>query len=443
MRFTRVSAIGAVSAFTLLGVCLFNAPQSVGQTGGPLTLTSQDKWDTNIRQQFGLSTNPRLVHSLSAEADTTTDLLGIPLTPAERADIMHRDALTPVLSELEPYLDHQPEFSGMWVDQQLGGALFIAATTSRLSRVVPPKIPAGYTVKYVSARYPLSQLQRVETSVTADVVHRRYGGQYITRSKVSVKSNSVELTLRSDTPPAARKQITDRYPAPFVHLNGGGPGGVLASNRNISSGPLYAGEYITVKIPLGSCTSGFSKAYSGGNPFVVTAGHCGNGSYFRGEDKTTVSIGTSHSNHFIYNGSSNCDCVAVGPIATNIATSSVLVQNNATNRYVSTATYFGNGTRVCLSGAESATQHGADINCGSIIDSGGTQAEGHNFTLVDPVFTSIKPYFGDSGGPIGNGSFQLLGILSSISYTMTGAFYESVFSKASHIGGTVGLTLLY
>lgn len=245
-----------------------------------------------------------------------------------------------------------------------------------------------------------------------------------------------------DAPPGTEQALAKAYGSNGISMRRGIAQARPASSRDIRTGPLYGGEYIFNKTSDGSCTAGFSNATSGGNYFTITAGHCLNGVWYRGDRNTQYGIGNSHSNHYIVNGSSKCDCQAVGPISSSIRTANVLVLNNGINHYVGTATSFPTGARICLSGATSATS-GNDINCGYIKSSGGTIGEGRNYTLIDPLATSIQGTFGDSGGPVGNENVQLVGLYASTSFYMSGAFYQSYLSKAVNIGPTVGVSLVY
>jgi len=441
----RLAVVAATTILLVAPATIATAHQPVpGRTSIPPAAEAQIlSRDLRIRAEFGLSLHQSSIQAASNGYGTSTDLLGIPLTPAERADIAHRDLLIPMIDRLNQRLINNNVFAGLWIDQHKGGVLHFAQTSGDLSPVVESYITPDHPVVYETFANSLSQLNSTEAAVTAAVLSHHGEARYINSSSVSVPDNAVVLVLKNDAPAGTDQALNRTYGAKRISIRRGVSEARPASNRDIRTGPLYGGEYIYNKNSNGSCTAGFSDATSGGNYFTITAGHCGNGVWYRGYQNTQYGIGSAHSNHFIVNGSSKCDCVAVGPISSSIRTASVLVVNNGTNHYVGTASSYPTGARVCLSGATSAGK-GSDINCGEIKSSGGTIGEGDGYTLVDPVATSIQGFPGDSGGPVGNNATQLIGLYASTSYYMpSGAFYQSYLSKGVNIGPTVGVSLVY
>lgn len=80
--------------------------------------TDGESYEMGLRAQFGLRSDLPYVRTVDADPSSTTDRLGIPLTPDEAADIGARSDTARALGTAAQDLDG---FGGIWIDQAAGG----------------------------------------------------------------------------------------------------------------------------------------------------------------------------------------------------------------------------------------------------------------------------------------------------------------------------------
>ena len=276
----------------------------------------------------------------------------------------------------------------------------------------------------------LESLDQVENSLTKRIVADPSLASYIDSSSVDIKQNRIVLALSPSAPAHVAATLKRQYPPTLVNIVQDTAAPREMSNRSILSGRYVGGEWISNKDTGGACTLTIGNATgTDGHRFAVTAGHCGNGNYYRGKFDYRYGIAQSHNNDRIGKTSSSCDCVLIGAISNTLVSTQVLVANNALFDFTQTGLgSYPQGLSVCLSGASSAEDsvdypnNSGDLRCGEITRNGGTETC-QGFTLVDPVLTNVRPISGDSGGPLGHG-----GGLVGIAHCSDGSY-----SKASHL----------
>lgn len=137
-------------------------------------------------------------------------------------------------------------------------------------------------------------------------------------------------------------------------------------------------------------------------------------------------------------GVTNCDCAIIGAIPLSKVTDAALVAGNMPYPYEATATnaasYFADRP-VCVSGAQSATENGRDVECG-IIANPNIGANLNGRTITTAVLTDVRTTLvGDSGAPWGAGRVYM-GVHSGTSAT------GAVFSRSANLA-QMNVTLIY
>ncbi len=391
----------------------------------------------SLRAQFGLDAS--LAHVRGVRGAAHTRELGIPLSAAEAANILARDALVEVATKLDRVGAKTPGYAGSWVDQAAGGVLHIGVqrgTSAGTVRDLQAMVPTRDRVETSPTARSLATLSTTQGQVTAQIVSDASFRHWVVQSVLMPQINAVRLTLLKGAPVSLTNGLRARY------LNAGlaidyASAQFQPQSRDLGSGLLYGGEW------TGGCTVGYSKTTgTDGLAYTVTAGHCGNGNRYQGHENQGTYLGFGHNNHYTFGGysSSNCDCVAIGALHSGLATNQVLVANNGLYTYTNTATSgnYTSGQRECMSGAAYADAHGGNLICGQMVGSGSVPYQDGAYTLTDAGVTSnAGTLAGDSGAPYGNGG-SFLGIHAANNPGLG----ESAFSKSTHLGVT-GVTLHY
>lgn len=174
--------------------------------------------DIRVRSEFGLSTDPGYVRAVEAADDSTSDLLGVLISPAERADIAQRDRLQQLGLQVIPRIEEQPGYAGAWYDQLDGGALHIASTGPDFSPAVRAVIPPGFLVRYDRVRWSLAELTVVADRIGDEMSGRTPIGKLLGRVAAHEPTNTVDVGIRVDAPSDTEGVLRRAYPQPFVHV---------------------------------------------------------------------------------------------------------------------------------------------------------------------------------------------------------------------------------
>ncbi len=384
-----------------------------------------------IRREFGLRSDTPYVAAVNHSGNFGHAPLGIPLTASETVDVNHRDRITLFLPAATTALTKHHDYAGLWIDQQHGGTIVVQGTGGSLDSVARQSIPLDYPLRFTHVNNTLEALDKIVASVVSRIPTQLSFSTYLDASSVDVEHNKVSLVINPSAPATFDAALRRQYPASLVTITRDKTTPHLTSYRTVLSGRLDAGEWVTNRDQGAACTLTIANATgTDGHRFAVTAGHCGNGNYYRGQYNYSVGIQQTHNNDWVGKTSTYCDCVLIGAISNTIVSTSVLVQNN--NLYTYTQTGLGSyppGLSVCLSGAASAEDstdfpfNSGDLRCGQITTDARSENCGGVATLYDPVNTNISPISGDSGGPLGHG-----GALVGLAHCSDGSF-----SKASHL----------
>lgn len=412
----------------------------------PLPASFDQPYAVKIRSEMGLNSEVGHILSVATRSDSTGDVMGTPLTPAESADIEGRQVLNKWADTVESVVTGEPSYAGMWIDQKAGGVLHIAiagphgeSTYTNLRKL----LPVGDRVVFDHANYTLTALRAAHAAVTADLVARKPLFKYVRESAVSIRANRVSLTIDGKMPAAEQNELSKSY-GPTVALRTSSQGYVAQSTRDMPIGRVYAGAWLSS--PLSECTVGYGATQNAeGDLYAATAGHCRGTNFRQGHYYNGTSLGQSHQNHYL-DGSGNCDCQVIGPMApSGQAGRDLLIDNNGLYNLTHTGGKSEQrpGTYVCHSGALSYDTNGGHIVCGNVVDDEVTipylpDEFGQRFTLTDATTTTIVVTRGDSGGPLNAGS-ALLGILGAYNEGLR----QSAFSKVYNVAARTNVTFLY
>lgn len=465
MRHRRAFILkAAVVVATVGGACvLAQSPSGASgvapQPDRPVGPDVSQAHEMNLRAQFGLPAGLSHVQQVDRSNSATRTELGIPLAPEESANVAARDELGAIASRLVARGQHDPSFGGVWIDQASGGTLVVAAHATagapKLNRNLKADIPTATRLSVISAAFSYAQLTQTAARITDGAVAHDPLLRALVSSGVDVKKNRVSLVLKAGTTPSVVAALAKKFgpttvvsttPSYFATNSTPSPSSAVAPlsiSRSAKTGPLYGGAWLSNGGPTagGNCTAGFSNILNTRNEYYsVTAGHCGSGTYYEGRNRQGDVLGTGHSNGFIPGGSGNCDCVAVGPLASSHRSNSVLVDGNGLYQYSTTGGGgdFTAGMRACLSGAQSADTNNEHILCGQIVQGSVTITSFQGFTLIDAATVNFQPQDGDSGGPYGN-SKHFLGIHSAFNVDL----HEGAMTKAIHIAQHYAARIVY
>lgn len=424
------------------------ATASSSLSAPPVSLA--ESHEISLRAQLGLQRDLAYVRNIDAAASSSRTDLGIPLTPAEQADMAGRGRLGNAITAIDKtFKTADPTYVGAWLDQASGGILNVlytakpgAEAAARLQALLPP----GGSARVAVVPNSLATLTAVQAKVTDEMVRdQQNSDQTIVASAVDLSTNSIAITLLESSPSGEEAALLARYGPTLTFIRG--EQAVPAGVRDIRSGRVYGGEWIRGGNGK-SCTIGYEDAKSTTNEtYGINAGHCApNGTTFaqglvNPQDNGARIIGAVHSNSTTGRSSTNCDCAPVGPTPIGgYGTNQVFVNNNALFTYTNTGTAY-QGESVCHTGAASYEDPswGASryIQCGVVRSSSAsfTYPAPYSYAITDAVAVQVHSQLGDSGAAFGDGG-SFLGIVSGANTTYT------YFSKATNFG-TAGLTLSY
>jgi hypothetical protein len=442
-----------LSAASVVSVILLSmgAPSFANPNAAP---TATESFEQHARAQWGLDQDLAVVRSVDRSTQATRKDLGIPLSPAESANIVARQRLLPVEAAIVTAASKLPGYAGVWVDQPAGGIIHVGVVGSGAAFIAgqlshqPSDVVSQ--IQYDPATYPLAVLNQTRQ----DLLHRLVSDDSLRAiwsfDTVDVPSNRVVLTVLDTVSAKLRQQLSAEYGQHGLVLRTA-HARMQPASRNRTTGKLYGGEWIENRGTSysGLCTSGYSGAVSNSstNHYAVTAGHCEaySNNFYQGKAGGDY-LGYVHPgyhNGWSLGGASNCDCTVYGPLDSRGNKQSGAVMTSDTGllylSYTAPDNYYLPGTPVCLSGAAYADKHGGAIQCGQM--TGSADAEygepgQPSFLLFDAALTNIGTSIpGDSGAPYWSYS-GFMGINAA------GSSSDTIFSKAKYING-LGVHLTY
>lgn len=433
--FKRASRITAAAGLSCLIAALGSGIASAADTDpGPAPAAADETHALSLRKEFGLKAELDYVRSVGVARDKNISALGIPLTPAEAANIKARDVLVGVATRISAGATKLSGYGDVWIDQAAGGVLRVGLVGGQGSPAAAKirEIAGSTPVAINTVKHDLSTLTSTQDALTSRMSTDPGFRAQIVQVAMRPQLNGITVAVRAGGPQSLVDSLRAQY-GDQLRLETQSDGFQLQAGRDIITGPLYGGEW------TGGCTVGYSYAIAGGYRYMITAGHCsggGSGHFYRGKSNQGTYIGDAYANGYVPGGSSYCDCKVVGRLTSDLLTNKVLVAKADpafTYTRTGTSSNYTIGQPVCMSGAAYADSHSGNIACGTISGNGTmtSNASGLGFTLYDAAFTNIRGTVpGDSGAPYGNGG-SFLGIHSAIKTDGT----ETAMSKAKYITG--------
>ncbi len=315
------------------------------------------------------------------------------------------------------------DLAGVWVDS--GDPHIIHVTTT--SKTAAALIPA------VASGLGIDSTLRLSVEVVAHSAKvLRSTSMAIGEANADLAAKGVVATAWADDAPNDRVRVwVDSISAPdaaqvlrslygdFVDVQRSEQGNLPTADRWTDYPSLRAGQAITQAFGSERCTAGPNvQSTHSGSYYVLSAGHCdsvGNQATWEMGNNTAQAqrIGSTGTNLAPSGagGTSNCDCLAIGPLTSRQANNVVYTSpTTGVNLTGSCGQYcLGGATSVCFSGASTATN---PVHCGTL----NAYSAGCNYSPPDVPLNGVGwandvSVRGDSGGIAYQGS-RAVGIIS-------------------------------
>ena len=156
-----------------------------------------------LREAFGLRADPEYVAQVAEDPAATTAELGIPLLPAEAAEIRRRFAAQDRMGALTAYgAEHRDQFGGLYIDQQAGGTVVLLFTgdIAQHQRAVAALAPAGVRTVVRQVRHTEAELEALQQQLTREMDALQPRGVEFITSWTDVERNIVQLEAKSNDP---------------------------------------------------------------------------------------------------------------------------------------------------------------------------------------------------------------------------------------------------
>jgi hypothetical protein len=270
-------------------------------------------------------------------------------------------------------------------------------------------------------RHSFADLEAIRFRITDDPVIRQAGGMGIVTMAIDEQSNRVQIGVDP-----FQQEVVDYIEGtygPAVSVVAQHIDLATCTSRNNCGDPLKAG--LGISGPGGACTSNFIYRNSAGTPLLVTAGHCGSGTFYH----NGAAIGSTLVNQFYDGSSADAQTISMSSSKkSNYMFKSTVDIPQVTSRR--TSDYV--GMLVCIP----SWYYG--VNCGSITVGDITLVYYDVIHIYHARQANFLAWAGDSGGPIylptGQATVQAEGILSG-----TNGPYVNYFSPIWYVQG--GLTV--
>jgi len=380
---------------------MLDAPKA--QAAGPTT--SQDvERQVAARAALGLPTDPTYVAGVAADSTADTSF-GVPLTPAEIADLRAR----PDAAALDPMVSfarrHPADYGGTYIDQAAGGIVDVALTGSARLRTadLAALLPAGVKTRFRSVRWSEQDLTSATSAITKDMPVLEASGIVFGQVYPDVVTNRVVVAVIGDVA-AATRLLTSKY-GPIVDVRPGTSAEAMTCTRQSCPPPWRGG--LQINSTTHSCSSGYvARVAGGGLWYLITAGHC--------DDNGSINLNWYNGSAFIgsvvrsgFHDYSAADALAIA-IGSNTRSNYYWVASTDTQDTFTTWAGGTVGEIVCKSGNTTGE------TCGGIQALGVTVPyDGKHF--VDQTQVSMWIDLGDSGGPVfdWNNPHKLLGTVTA------------------------------
>lgn len=185
---------------------------------------------------------------------------------------------------------------GGFIDNPTAGTVTAYVTPSAVAGVRQALSSAGVSdlVSVVPVQNTSQTLSALVSLIETDRAQIKAAGIDMTEWYPDIASNTVNVQVTSDVQ-AAQAYMTNAYGAGLITVTQGTSGSLsLTATRLADTVPYFDGDRI-VRGGVEACTSNYE--YTGnnsGNPFQLTAGHCGSGSF----TQNGTGIGSTSTNYY-------------------------------------------------------------------------------------------------------------------------------------------------
>jgi hypothetical protein len=389
-----------------------------------------------FRQLLGFDSSAAAVDAAAADPNSTREF-GYFLSRAEAAELASRMDVARQLDELKAYLKELPEYGGLYIDHESGGAITVNLAGDTDVDAIRDLLPAGAELNLRSVRFSLAELEAVSERVKEAVAFGDLS-PHVDGVGADIPGNFVEVSLRPDAAVSADALI-ERFGSTLKVVPSDG-GSLLACTdwRNCAEDPWRGGLALKwsgdVFIPY--CTSGF-VAKNGSAKKMLVAGHCGDvNSTWRHDG---VHFGTLNSPNRYVNGS-DADAALIN-IVDDWASNQVVLGHPHLRSITSQQGVGGDepGDVVCHGGARTKDQTDWYV-CGVLFDVNEMKCFVPGICIDKLRGADVRAFGGDSGGPVLYGN-QALGLIhggsaphSSGTY-YTKMWYSHIFQVSDELAG--------
>lgn len=245
-----------------------------GASPATVAASAPDAEVMRFRADFGLDAgidHVARVAALQAAGGVVDERYGIPLLPAEAAEIDRRVAIQEGMEPLKQLLRQFPKaYGGHYIDQRDKGAIVIqlAGGAGPSAAEIERVLPAGATYRVEQVKRTAASLQELVDGITADAKELRNGGIDVVTIAMTYRGNAVEVGVAGLTDDDVAT-LRGRYSADALQITANT---IEADSHGCVSTdhcayPMRGGVWVS------GCTAGFIVRRSS-NTFLMTAGHC-------------------------------------------------------------------------------------------------------------------------------------------------------------------------
>lgn len=295
----------------------------------------------------------------------------------------------------------------------------VAASDAGLVSAVKALDTQGYPVKVIAVNRSYSQLMAISDKLLRAYSHLQAEGINLTQFGPDPSSGTVAVTLREPTAsgmsalasaqgaPVASSNYRNEASALLQREAGTGitlqsqyaAGSWVAAARDSDTPAYYDGDQIYHVGAGVTCTSGFNMVGSAGNDYMITAGHCGSGTW-----KThAATVGNTTHNYLTATSGNDFQTTYLGPSGG----LGVTWTNGANLAPVSGALFPAVGTAITFNGSVTGEVRGNTVFSTNFTECDIWNSIGRYFYCAtnqvlaeNPNESAIVCQGGDSGGPV-------------------------------------------
>lgn len=362
--------------------------------------------DLEFRSEFGLDTTG--ANALSVAGRDPSPNWGVPLTDAEEADLADRVRIENGLPALRAAVESDPGFGGLFIDQEAGGVLDIAATAdseASIRAMADSLAPSGAKVRVRVVTNSMASLKNLKGEVREEMLGSTPLGQQINLLRVDVRANTVVAGVDKSNYTSTVQALEDKFAGrPIRYEPADRLESAACNSRDDVCLPLRAG--IAINVAGEVCTSN-AVVFAGTNYFLMTAGHCGS----VGDNVIHHGLSIGNVTKSAFHNNTYADAMIID--IDNAQKSNLLYVTSTTQRPITSRMPLNGdvvGSAVCGSGIKTM------FFCGSVTDTDADGLAPGNIVILSLQICTVDVRQGDSGGPMFYGN-KLMGVTSLVNGT--------------------------